>query len=58
MRLVDFSESTGPAGDNKLTAGSIAGAGSFVLGANELTVGGNNLSTEVSGVISGMWLSG
>src|SRR4029077_19153580 len=35
------------------TVGSIAGAGSFVLGANELTVGGNNLSTEVSGAISG-----
>ena len=51
--LVDFSPSTGPAGDNKLTAGSIAGAGLFLLGANELTVGGNNLSTDVSGVISG-----
>ena len=51
--VVDFSASTGPAGDNKLTAGSIAGAGSFLLGANELTVGGNNLSTDVSGVISG-----
>ena len=50
---VDFSGSTGPAGDHKLTAGSIAGAGSFLLGANELTVGGNNLSTDVSGVISG-----
>ncbi len=52
--VVDFSGSTGPAGDRKLTAGSIAGAGSFVLGANELTVSGNNLSTEVSGVISGV----
>ena len=52
--LVDFSGSTGPAGDNKLTAGSIAGAGTFLLGANELSVGGNNLSTDVSGVISGM----
>ena len=41
--LVDFSASTGPAGDNKLTVGSIAGAGLFQLGANELTVGGNNL---------------
>ena len=51
--VTDFSGSTGPAGDNKLTAGSIAGAGSFLLGANELTVGGNNLSTDVSGVISG-----
>eukprot|EP01035_Chromulina_nebulosa_P005394 gene5394-7313_t len=50
---VDFSNTTGPNGDNKVTAGSIAGAGNYVLGANELTVGSNNLSTEVSGVISG-----
>ena len=50
---VNFLNSTGPAGDNRLTAGSIAGAGSFLLGANELTVGGNNLSTDVSGVILG-----
>ncbi|WFU78030.1 autotransporter domain-containing protein [Bradyrhizobium sp. CIAT3101] len=49
---VDFSASTGPAGDGKLSAGSIAGAGNFFLGARELTVGGNNQSTEVSGVIS------
>ena len=52
--VADFSPSTGPAGDRKLTAGSIAGVGSFVLGANELTVGGDNMSTEVSGVISGI----
>ncbi|MEZ2407233.1 autotransporter-associated beta strand repeat-containing protein [Bosea sp. RCC_152_1] len=50
---VDFSGSTGAAGDKKLTAGSIAGGGSYLLGANELTVGSNNLSTEVGGVISG-----
>ena len=50
---VDFSGSTGLAGDGRLTAGSIAGAGSFELGANELTVGGNDLSTDVSGIISG-----
>jgi outer membrane autotransporter protein len=55
--LTDFSFSTGPAGDNQLTAGSIAGAGLFQLGANELTVGGDNLSTEVSGNISGNALS-
>lgn len=53
MGTTDFSFSTGPLGDGKLTAGSLAGAGSYILGANELTVGGNNLSTEVSGVISG-----
>jgi autotransporter-associated beta strand protein len=49
---VDFSGSTGPAGNGQLTAGSLAGAGSFFLGANQLTVGGNNHSTEVTGVIS------
>ncbi|MGJ4931832.1 autotransporter outer membrane beta-barrel domain-containing protein [Bradyrhizobium sp. HKCCYLS2038] len=50
---VDFSGSAGPAGDGRLSAGSIAGAGSYVLGGNQLTVGGNGNSTEVSGVISG-----
>jgi autotransporter-associated beta strand protein len=34
------------------TAGSIEGAGSYFLGGNSLTVGSNNLSTKVSGVIS------
>jgi subtilase-type serine protease len=34
------------------TAGSIEGAGNFFLGAKQFTVGSNNLSTEVSGVIS------
>lgn len=33
--------------------GSIAGAGNDNLGTNELTVGANNRSTEVSGVIFG-----
>ncbi len=50
---VDFSNTTGPHGDGRISAGSIAGAGSYILGANELTVGSNNLSTEVSGAISG-----
>jgi len=50
---VGFAYSGGPNGDGKLTAGSIEGAGNYILGANELTVGSNNLSTEVSGVISG-----
>jgi autotransporter-associated beta strand protein len=36
-----------------MTAGSIEGAGTFSLGPNQLTVGSNNLSTEVSGVIRG-----
>jgi len=35
-----------------MTAGSIEGAGSYFLGSNTLTVGGNNLSTEVSGTIA------
>jgi uncharacterized protein with beta-barrel porin domain len=37
-----------------MTAGSIEGAGSYVLGSKRLTVGGNDLSTTVSGVISGI----
>jgi autotransporter-associated beta strand protein len=36
-----------------MTAGSIEGAGAFELGSNQLTVGSNNLSTTVSGVIIG-----
>jgi autotransporter-associated beta strand protein len=36
------------------TAGSLEGAGSYDLGAKALTVGSNNLSTEVSGVVSGV----
>ena len=36
-----------------MTAGSIEGAGIFVLGSNQLTVGSNNLSTTVSGVVTG-----
>ncbi|WDZ80295.1 autotransporter-associated beta strand repeat-containing protein (plasmid) [Ensifer adhaerens] len=51
--IVDFSGSTGSAGNKKLTAGSIAGGGSYLLGDNELTVGSNGLSTDVSGTISG-----
>jgi uncharacterized protein with beta-barrel porin domain len=40
------------------SAGSIAGAGTYFLGSKTLTVGGNNLSTTVSGVISDGGLSG
>jgi outer membrane autotransporter protein len=51
--VVDFSGSLGPAGDGKITAGSIEGAGNYVIGGgNTLIVGSNNLSTEVSGVIA------
>ncbi len=49
--VTDFSNSMGPANDFKLSAGSIAGTGAFRLGGNELTVGGNNTSTTVSGTI-------
>jgi len=41
-----------------MTAGSIEGAGSYNLGSKQLTVGGNNLSTTVSGVIADGGLSG
>ena len=37
---------------HKVTAGSIEGAGAYVLGRNELTVGSNDFSTTVSGVIA------
>jgi autotransporter-associated beta strand protein len=40
------------------TAGSIAGAGNYFLGSKTVTVGGNNLSTTVSGIISDGGLSG
>ncbi|MGH6750592.1 MAG: autotransporter outer membrane beta-barrel domain-containing protein, partial [Bradyrhizobium sp.] len=51
--FVDFSGSLGPAGDGRIRAGSIAGSGTYFIGAgNTLVVGGNNLSTEVSGVIA------
>ncbi len=49
---VDFSNTAGPNNDKKISAGSIAGGGTFSLGANELTVGTDNLSTEVTGVIA------
>ncbi|MCC8984002.1 autotransporter domain-containing protein [Bradyrhizobium sp. 10BB] len=50
---VDFGGSLGPNGDGRLTAGSIAGSGTYYIGGgNTLAVGGNNLSTVVSGVIA------
>ena len=39
--------------DGKISAGSIAGNGRFDLNGAELTVGGNNLSTTVTGVLAG-----
>ena len=50
--IVDFSETRGPNADGQISAGSIAGAGTYFIGGfNALTVGANNLSTEVSGTI-------
>ena len=50
---VDFGESIGPNSDHRIAAGSIAGSGSYYIGGgNTLVVGGNNLSTTVSGVIA------
>jgi outer membrane autotransporter protein len=52
--VTDFSAGTGPLADGKLSAGSIAGAGKYSLGANTLTVGGNGASTDVSGIVEGV----
>jgi autotransporter-associated beta strand protein len=49
---VDFSGTSGFDGINLISAGSIEGAGTYNLGANQLRVGGNNLSTVVSGTIN------
>src|SRR5262245_23391525 len=51
LSVVDFSGTSGPAGNNQVSAGSIAGGGRYRLGGNQLTVGSNNLSTTVSGTI-------
>jgi fibronectin-binding autotransporter adhesin len=47
---VELSGTTGPLGNNMISAGSIEGSGIFFLGGNQLTVG-SNLSTTVSGSI-------
>ncbi len=50
---VDFSGSLGPNGDGRIPVGSIAGSGTYYIGAgNTLVAGGNNLSTMMSGVIA------
>jgi autotransporter-associated beta strand protein len=49
---VDFSP-LGATGVGFIRAGSIAGAGTYKIGTRFLIVGGNNLSTEVSGTIEG-----
>lgn len=51
--IADFSESLGEHGDGRITAGSIAGSGFYYIGGgNTLVVGGNNLSSTVTGVIA------
>ena len=55
---VDFSQSKGPMGDHKLTAGSIEGPGTYLLGGDQLTVGLKGVSTNVSGVIEDGGLGG
>ena len=54
--VVDFSASNFNSG--QLTAGSIAGSGTYNLGGDTLTVGSNGTSTEVSGTISDGGLGG
>jgi autotransporter-associated beta strand protein len=50
---VDFSGSVGPNADKRITAGSIEGSGTYYIGAGvTLVVGGNNLSTNLTGVIA------
>lgn len=50
--IVNFGVSIGPNGDGRITAGSIEGNGFYYIGGgNTLVVGGNNRTTEVSGVI-------
>jgi autotransporter-associated beta strand protein len=56
--LVDFSGTLGAAGNNRITAGSIEGAGTYNLGGNTLFVGLNGLSTTVSGTINDGGASG
>ena len=49
--LVDFSLSSGPNGDGRLSVGSIEGPGTYDLGADQLTVGGNERPATASGPI-------
>ncbi|GJE56247.1 autotransporter-associated beta strand repeat-containing protein [Methylobacterium thuringiense] len=49
--VVDFSSTAGLQDNHRISAGSIAGAGSYYLGSNQLTVGSLNRNTTVSGSI-------
>lgn len=55
---VDFSPSSGLNNDHKLSIGSLAGGGTFSLGSNELTIGGNNNPGVVTGIIADGGLAG
>jgi len=52
IAVTDFSGTTGPSGTKQVSVGSIAGGGTFFLGSNVLTVGGNNQDMLVTGNIS------
>jgi fibronectin-binding autotransporter adhesin len=56
--VVDFSGTSGPGANNRITAGSIEGAGTYNLGANTLIVGLNGLSTAVSGTLNDGGIAG
>ena len=56
--VVDLSGTSGSAGNNRITAASIEGAGTYNLGSNLLEVGLNGLSTTVSGTINDGGISG
>jgi autotransporter-associated beta strand protein len=56
--VIDFSYSTGALGDNKYTIGSLAGMGVVYVGSGRLGIGGNNLSSSFTGVISDCGPSG
>jgi autotransporter-associated beta strand protein len=51
--VLGFTQTSGPGGLHKLTAGSVEGAGLVYIGGNNaLAIGENNLSTNFSGVIA------
>lgn len=50
---VDFSGTAGALGNDQVSVGSLAGEGRVVLGANDLTLGALNLSSQITGIVSG-----
>jgi autotransporter-associated beta strand protein len=52
LSIIDISASTGPSNNGVVDLGSIAGDGSVWLGAETLSVGGNDQSTTFSGAIA------